>query len=185
MRQTIERVWNLLDNTVKQIEKQTTGIVLYRGLYKNFDNCFRDLYKEIKEYYMESNVQNLDRHKVASIIIVSIIKSNIIAYEGKIDKDKEFFGQYLIAASVGITFMQYELNTLLSEKNQNKIESLWFPQPLSCDTPYFEIFCRNLYYANNNKNWGLNPLDIAEKLYLLEYITLEKAGINPCILKTL
>lgn len=183
MKQTIERTWELLENTVDQLSKQTAGIVLNKDSYKKFDDNFRQAYKEIKEHYMDNNVKNLDRHKVASIIIVSILKSDAIVYQGKNEQNKEFFGQYLIATSVGITFMQNQLNTILVEKNEQPIKKLWFPDPLSCDTPYFEILCRNLYFSNNNSNWGLNPLEIAEKLFLLEYVTLEKCGIDPHVFK--
>lgn len=183
MRQTIERTWELLKSTVEQISKQTPGVVLNTDSYKEFDDYFRKTYNKIKKDYMASNVKNLDRHKVASIIIVSILESKAIMYQGEIEQGKEFFGQYLIATSVGITFMQYELNVLLLEKGQNTISKLYFPDPLSCDTPYFEIFCRNLYFANCNNEWGLNPLDIAEKLFLLEYLTLETCGIDPHVLK--
>lgn len=183
MKQTIDKIWELLEVTVKQIKKQMPDVILDDGSYTRFSNNFKNLYNEIKEHYMESKVKNLDRHKVASSIITSIINSNIIIYQGEIEQDKEFFGQYLIAASVGITFMQNQLNQILIEKNKEPIKSLWFPDPLSCDTPYFEIFCRNLYFSNNNDNWGINPLDIAEKLFLLEYVTLEKCGIDPHVLK--
>ena len=79
--------------------------------------------------------------------------------------------------------MQSQLNKILVDKNLQPIKALWFPKAVSCKTPYFEIFCRNLYFSNNSDKWGLNPLDIAEKLFILEYVTLEKAGIDPQILK--
>lgn len=183
MRQTIEKTWDLLENTVKQMNRIDSGVILDSNSYKKFDNNFRKLYSEIKEHYMESTVKNLDRHKIASIIIVSILNSNAIIYQGEIAQGEKFFGQYLIAASVGITFMQNQLNMLLIERNKEPIQKLWFPNALSCDTSYFEIFCRNLYFSNNNNDWGINPLDIAEKLFLLEYVTLEKCGIDPYILK--
>lgn len=183
MKQTIERTWELLENTVKQINKKNSGVILDEDSYKRFDADFRKMYNEIKEHYMENTVKNLDRHKVASIIIVSILNSNAIVYQGEVEQGKEFFGQYLIAASVGVTFMQNQLNTLLIEKDKEPIKNLWFPDSLSCDTPYFEIFCRNLYFSNNNSDWGINPLDIAEKLFLLEYITMEKCGVDPHIFK--
>lgn len=183
MKQTIERAWNLLEKTVKQVSEKNSGIVLDADSYKKFDDNFRKIYSEIRENYMESTVKNLDRHKVASIIITSILNSNAVIYEGKVEEGTEFFGQYLIAASVGITFMQNQLNMLLIEKNIEPIKNLWFPDALSCDTPYFEIFCRNLYFSNNNNDWGINPLDIAEKLFLIEYVTMEKCGIDPHIFK--
>lgn len=183
MKQTIERTWDLLDNTVKKIKEKTPGIVLDSDSNKRFDGIFRKTYSEIKDHYMDSTVKNLDRHKIASVIIVSILSSKAIVYQGEVEEGKEFFGQYLIAASVGITFMLNQLNTLLMEKNKEPIKNLWFPDALSCDTPYFEIFCRNLYFSDNNDEWGINPLDVAEKLFLLEYITMEKCGIDPHIFK--
>ena len=44
-----------------------------------------------------------------------------------------------------------------------------------------EIMCRNLYYAKND--YKLNPLDLADRLFLVEYIALTKEGIAPDILK--
>lgn len=185
MRQTIEKIWTLLNVTVDKLNEQVPDVELRQDSYRKFNDIFRQTYKEIKEHYMDNNVENLDRHKVAGIIIVSILKSDAITYKGTIEKDKEFFGQYLIAASVGITFMQNQLNTLLLEKNKQPIKKIWFPEPISCNTPYFDILCRNLYFSNNNSNWGINPLEIAEKLFILEYITLEKSGVDPSIFKSI
>lgn len=183
MKEAIEKTWELLGITVERISQKEPGVSLNRDLKTKFDQNFRDMYDDIKDHYMESDVENLDRHKMASIIIVNILKTEVIQYNGEVKAGKKFFGQYLIAASVGITFMQNQLNKLLIEKNRNPIQKLWFPDALSCDTPYFEIFCRNLYFSQDNKEWGLNPLDIAERLFLLEYVTLEKCGIDPQILK--
>lgn len=122
-------------------KQKNPGVILDSDSYKKFDDYFRKMYSEIKEHYMESTVKNLDRHKIASIIIVSLLNSNDIVYQGEIEQGEEFFGQYLIAASVGITFMQNQLNMLLMEKNKEPIKKLWFPDALSCDTPYFaEIY---------------------------------------------
>lgn len=44
-----------------------------------------------------------------------------------------------------------------------------------------DIMCRNLYYAKTD--FTLNPLDLADRLFLVEYIALTKDGINPDILK--
>lgn len=183
MKQTINTTWNLLKDTVDQIKEKNPDVALDNSAYKGFYDNFKKMYSDIKEHYMDSTVKNLDRHKVASIIIVSILNSNAIVYEGQVKEGEEFFGEYLIAASVGITFMQNQLNALLSEKNVLPIETLWFPDALSCDTSYFEIFCRNLYFSNNNQDWNINPLDIAEKLFLIEYVTMEKRGIDPHIFK--
>lgn len=76
MRQTIERIWTLLNVTVEKLQEQDNGIVLNRESYKRFNDIFRDLHKEIKDRYMEKSVKNLDRHKIAGIAIISIIESS-------------------------------------------------------------------------------------------------------------
>lgn len=44
------------------------------------------------------------------------------------------------------------------------------------------ILCaRNLYYAKTD--YKLNPLDLADRLFLVEYIALMKEGIDPDTLK--
>lgn len=63
--------------------------------------------------------------------------------------------------------------------NYEEIKEL--PNAQSCGTPYMEIMCRNLYYAKND--YKLNPLDLADRLFLVEYIALTKEGIAPDILK--
>ena len=182
MKQTIEKTWDLLDTTIKEIQKKNPE-VFCNGTQESFDREFRKLYEYIKDNFMKDEVKNLDRHKVASIIIVSIIKMQVVGYKGNLPEDSKFFAPYVIAASVGITYMMDRLNLLLREKNLKQVDRLWFPDALSCDTEYIEIFSRNLYFANEISGWSLNPLDIAEKLFVLEYVTLEKNDIDPHVLK--
>mgnify|MGYP006868100695 FL=1 len=44
-----------------------------------------------------------------------------------------------------------------------------------------DIICRNLYYAKTD--YKLNPLDLADRLFLVEYFALSSEGIVPDILK--
>ena len=184
MTETIKRTWKLLEDTVKQTNYKNPEIQLNNGSYDIYEQRFNYWYKNIKDKYMNNNVTYLDRHKVAAIVIISIIESHAIDCSKEISSEKKFIGQYLTAASVGITYMQDRLNYLLIKKREKPIEKIWMPEIVfSCNVPYFDIFCRNLYYADDEKDWGLNPLDISKELFLLEYITVEKQGIDPRILK--
>lgn len=183
MKQTIEKSWDLLGKTVQMMQSKIADIEFDDKAKSTYDANFRRLYELIQKEYMKNDVKNLDRHKVASIIIISILKSNAIVYKKEIRDDKRFFGEYLIAVSVGIAYMQDRLNSKLIDKGQNTITKIWLPDAISCDTPYFEILCRNLYYSENSSEWGLNPLELSEKLFILEYVTLEKNNIDPHILK--
>lgn len=182
MNATTENIWQLLDVSVEKLQEKDSNIELDSESKNEFDSIFKKNIKKIKKNYMKTKVKNLDRHKVAAIIIFSILKSKAVKYEGNVKKGEIFIGQYVIAASVGFTYMQSCLNTALEKKGQKPIEKYCFPTPMSCNREYFEVFCRNLYYADTGKEWGLNPLDIADRLFLLEYYTLIKNDIDPSIL---
>lgn len=176
MRQMVNKIWELLECNVKEINKNTQDVILDYDAYNRFYTSFRELYDDIKINYMKNEVKNLDRHKVSGIIIVAIIQSNVIRYIGNTEEDKIFFGKYIIATSVAITYMQDRLNEKLLNKGEATIHKLRFPKDSHNENSYFDTFCRNIYFSDKNKKWGINPLDIAEKLFLLEYITLIKEG---------
>ncbi len=182
----IENTWLLLNNTIKAVKRENINVSLVGSAKEIYSNIFMKEIKYIKDNYMRSNVLHLDRHKTAGIIIYSVLKAKAIKYEGCPPKDSNFFGEYLVAGSLGINYMIDRLNAVLKKKDKKKrqITKLWMPEHVfSCEVPYFEIFCRNLYFAEQNEKWGINPLDLSEKLFLLEYITVEKEGIDPIILK--
>ena len=184
LQQIVEKTWSMLDKAIKGIGRSADFMYVDSSAKEAFEDRFNNLYNHILNDYMKDTVEALDRHKVASIITVALIEADVIKFIGEIPSEKKFFGNYLVAASIGISYMQDRLNKKLIEKGENPIGKLWMPPyALSCDTPYFEIMCRNLYYSNNEFGWGLNPLEMADKLFILEYITLEKNGINPLILK--
>lgn len=182
MTEIINRAWELLDVAVSQAKDKDEKVALNDAARDAFANSFKEKYNLIKDKFMKQSVKYLDRHKVAGIIIASIVETNAVIYEGEIPPNSIFFGKYLIAFSVGMSYMQSRLNKMLKEKRQKEIERFYFPTPFSCKTPYNEIFSRNLYYTYEFTDWNLNLLDISEILFLLEYITLEKNGIDPVVL---
>lgn len=179
----IQRTWEAIcvgaEIFCKEDEYITTNISA--NAYDLFQKNFKELYNDILNNYMENQNNPLDRHKVAAIIIISIIKAEIL--KTKKENSGLFMGNYILAVEVGLSYMLGELNEKLKEHEEKEINLFLFPNAISCNTNYFRILYRNLYYANNNKKWGLNPLDIAERLFLIEYRTLEKNGINPDNLK--
>lgn len=183
MEATTSNIWELLKITIQKIKETDENIDYDENAKDGFEKIFKDFKDTIKDNYMVEDVKNLDRHKVGAIIIVSILKSNAVKYKRELTANEKFIGQYLVATSVGFTYMQNCLNKILKGKQYELVEKLSLPQPISCETPYFEIFYRNLFYADNNKEWGLNPLDIADRLFLLEYITLLENNIDPSDLK--
>lgn len=178
----INKIWNITSQGA-QMMKDECGEVTYNKKSKEyFGKTFESLYVYIANEYMRCPDEPLDRHKVAAITIISIIKADVVTSDYS-SEDNIFFGNYTLATDSGLQYMLSELNKRLHEKGMRQVERYYFPIAMACETDYYRIFYRNLYFANNNEKWNLNPLDIAERLFLLEYMTLEKNGINPEVLK--
>lgn len=180
MTETIKKTWDLLEKTVEF----NSGIKLNKDSYEQYKANFEKWVDVIKTTFMTKDVKHLDRHKIAAIIMVSILECDAVVCSGAVPTQKIFLGQYQSALSVGLTYMQNRLNELLIRKKQKTVDKIWMPEfVFSCDVPYFDISARNLFFTQQKLECGLNPLSIAKELFLLEYITVEKEGIDPHILK--
>ena len=185
MEKLVCRIWDNVEAGANVMKMNDKSIEL-QGLQKKkktFETEFMNLYEKINEKYMLEDTESLDRHKVAAIIMISIIKSEILSVRDKESQNKTFLGNYILATDCGFSYMLKELNIKLGELEQKEIKKFFFPEAMACETNYYRIFYRNLYFADSDEDWGLNPLDIAERLFLLEYVTLEKNDIDPSILK--
>lgn len=177
MTELINAVWN----TMVSVTENKSDVIVDKSLEGDFCSLFRELYDKIKDKYMKDSVYYLDRHKVAAITIVAIIRSNAIKPLKDSSDEMLFIGKELIATEVALSIMCTLLNEKLSAiGHQKRISAYYLPEAMSCTTPYILIFVRNLIYAQ--RDYVLNPLDLAEKLFLLETISLIKYGIDPQLL---
>lgn len=177
----IENVWDLLANEYNKHYKENLNFKFDQTKKNDFKQLFTQKYDFIMKTYMDSSVEYLDRHKVAALIIVSLLEIDAISYDN-LDEDCVFVGAELLALKVGLAYMVEKLNEKLYSRGiERKIEEFKFPKAQSCDTSYLDIMCRNLYYAK--KDYKLNPLDLADRLFLVEYIALFKEGLDPDVLK--
>lgn len=177
----IENVWDLLRDEYDKYNQKNPNFKFDQTKKEDFERVFFDKYNFVKTKYMDSSVEDLDRHKVAALIIVSLLEINAFSYEG-LDDDCIFIGAELLSLKAGFAYMVEKLNEKLSQKGcHKKIEKINFPNAQSCETSYMDIMCRNLYYAKEEGK--LNPLDLADRLFLVEYIALLKEEIDPDILK--
>lgn len=180
MTKTIKYVWNVLNGAIKTIDDddKKKNLTIHCKDFNFFKNTFNDLYNKILVDYMEKSVDNLDRHKVAAVIIISILKTIDIEYDN-LPETNVFWGKQTVAVNIGLNYMCGELNKILAENGWNgEIERFDMPNAISCNTSFEDIMIRNLVYAEDNPEWGLNPLTIAENLFLLEYITIIQRGID-------
>lgn len=178
---TIKYVWNVLEEALemaKNDDKKEEITINCRG-YDFFDKTFRELNDRILYKYMDESVTYLDRHKIAAIMIISILKTIDIKYKD-LPASRVSWAKQIIAVNIGLNYMCGELNKILEENGwpHERIKKLDMPEAFSCNTGFEDIMIRNLVYAEDNPEWGLNPLMIAENLFLLEYITIVKKGIG-------
>ena len=173
----VNAFWNNLKKTVSFYQENDKDIVFNQDKYDEFKKSFENSYDFVKEKYMKSSVRALDRHKVAAVMIVAALNSNVVSYKKTLGEKKHFLGEEMFSTEVALNWMLDALNKKLGELGVNEVQAYHMPKAFACETPYFDIFCRNLYYAE--KYYVLNPMDIAEKLYLLEYITILQNGIDP------
>lgn len=182
MKPLIDEIWNLVKIGAESVLNE--DIELNKDAYDIFSNEFKSSYDDILTQYMSDDVTALDRHKVAAIIIISLIKAGPLRINDLSD-DKIFLGNENLAFQIGLSYMQHELNKILLQKGINrKIAQYKMPEAIACETYYIDIVCRNLYFTKVRKDWGLNPLDLSERLFLIEYITLVSEGIEPKKLKS-
>ncbi|MCI9416332.1 MAG: hypothetical protein HFI82_02805 [Eubacterium sp.] len=180
-------IWNNVEEQAKFIiDKYPDNFKYNFECEKNFHNAFDRYYNTIKENVMYDNVQELDRHKLSAIIICSIIQSNPLQVISDYEKDRYVFdGNEKIAVNIGLSYMHSSLKELLQRRPDEaaKFSDFIFPIAFMCKTDYISILCRNLCYAK--KYYELNPVDLANTLFLIEYITLLQIGINPETMKQL
>lgn len=180
MTKTIKYVWNVLNGAIKTIDDddKKKNLTISCKDFNFFKKTFNDLYYKMLNDYMKESVDNLDRHKVAAVIIISILKTIDIEYNN-LPKTKVVWGKQTVAVNIGLNYMCGELNKILAENGwDGEIEKFDMPNAISCNTSFEDIMIRNLVYAEDNPEWGLNPLTIAENLFLLEYITIIQRGID-------
>lgn len=181
MRAFFEASWKTLSEEVKFAQKNNKNIVLNEALKDDVFKALHTEYDNVKNKYMSKQTQFLDRHKVIAIFICLIIEKDVIQYNGKLNTDEIFLGKELIATSAAFSVMFDMLQEKLSEKNcKLECDAYYMPIAMSCKTPYQLIFARNLRYCQDSG--GINVLELSEKLFLLETITLIKNNIDPRII---
>lgn len=180
---TEDLIWNTIIRHVKRIQEGNPAmeIVLYSDAKKVFQRNFDFYYDLIVGKFMAKPQKNavlhdihLDRHKVAAVIICSILDANIIGVSKKYLKsntgrDLAFLGNERIAVDIALNFMYDDL-TKKFQNDEIPYESIFeryvLPIPYSCNRGYDEVICRDLFFSKGE--FSLNPLLIANLMYMIE-----------------
>lgn len=176
MTSILNAFWSELNSIVNYHKKDDDALIL-NDKFNEFIMTATDMYNSMKNSYMKESVTTLDRHKVAAVMIASSVECNVVSYNRSLNKFV-FLGNEMFSTEVALDWMLTSMNDKLKSNGfKGMVAEYYIPDPFACRTPYFEIFCRSLYYAKQRSL--LNPLDIAEKLFLIEHLTLMKERIDP------
>lgn len=183
MRETRVAVWNAILKESSIMMEKDSALVMYTDSEKLFHQNFNYYYSLIIDKFMKTWDKHLDRHKIAAVIICSILKSNILGIacgkESNQTIDDIFLANEKLALNIALSDMYQRL---ISENREGKIpyEEIFsdyvFPKPLSCDREYTEVICRDLYFCK--RYFELDPLSIANLLFLLESYSFEASRIR-------
>lgn len=178
-----KKAWEAIKKGYEECHKKYPDIKFNENKWDVFHKNFYTHYDNVMENFMKSKTETLDSHKQAAIITISCLESDIIIHELNNPNEISIVPQ-LIAVNAGLSYMKNCINvTLKKKKIGKKINKYYLPIAMSCNTPYEEIVCRILYYEQYNNDMDFNVLELADRYFLLEYITLLQRGIEPLSLK--
>ncbi len=177
----MDKVWETVKNLYDSYKKDDN--VKFDSAKKEcFKQTFENHYNDIIKRFMNESTEVLDSHKQAAILTISLLESEAISCRCK--ENEINIAPYIIAIDLGLSYMNECLQSCLKKKNiAYKDIHYILPQAIACDTPYIEIMSRLLYYEQTEKDMSFNILELADRYFLLEYITLLRYDIEPEILK--
>lgn len=180
-----QKIWEYVEKEMEDITGKFPDEFKYDKNGKDIFNKYFDRYfNDIKNNVMRPEVVSLDSHKITAVIICSVIKADalkISAYQFDTGT-KIFDGNEKIAVKVGLSYMATVLKKLLEgTQEKEKFIKYEMPEALMCETDYLTIICRNLYYEKTY--YELNPIGLANTLFLFEQYTLLKRGIDLGVLR--
>lgn len=175
MTKTIKSFWDLLEEYCTILNDKGFQIVLHKEKYEEYKKAVQSRYEKYKtDYMVVSKVENLDRHKTAAILVTQGLDQHIIGTSNKVKDGQIDIGAQKVLLLCAFDYMLAMINYIIRERNSSlePIKSFCYPQAWACKTNYIDIISRSLYYAQ--KDYKLNDMELAEKFFLLEYITVLK-----------
>lgn len=171
----LQTLWDELLKQAEIVRVRDENVIVNKDRSLIFHKNFEGFYDTIKNQNMAKEVVFLDRHKVASIIVYAVIKTKVLEYKF-VEENKVFLGNYHLALSAGLSYLQYELNQILKESGQLPIDKFTFPNALYGDKSYKDNLICKLYFSYE-KNC-MNVLALADIMFLLENLNLLQKGVS-------
>lgn len=175
MKSTTRAYWKAISKHCESLSTGKDSMYIDNSLEEKYVVNCDEAYELCKSKEMSSDVVNLDRHKVAAILVIEASKLDVIKRkDGRIaDTDDEWFiGVQKILLISAISYLAQEINRIIeaSGKDIPKMKQFKMPEAFSCKTSYIDIMSRLL--RNELDDDRLYVLSWSEKFFLLEYIAI-------------
>lgn len=175
MRTTINAFWDLLEIKCKTLSTSEDEMVLDRRLREEYVKACTEACDAYKQHNMDEPGEDLDRHKVAAILVTKGLEMGIIKRKDGRNADSEsewFIGIEKILLISAINYLVQELNRAISLKSKSlpQMKTFLLPQAFSCQVGYLDIMCRLL---KEEFHMGrISVLVLSDKFFLLEYVAI-------------
>lgn len=176
MTKTAEFMWSSMLDFYDKNKELYPGLIFDYSKKNAFIKSFEKKYDIIKNNFMAANVDNLDRHKQAALLVDCAIDNKIFVCD-KVPRGKIFVGLYQFSLLMGLSYMKQRLNESLENFGFGKVEIFDFPEAITSNATYFDILTRELLLQDTN-NKETYILFLANILFLIECRTLEKNNID-------
>lgn len=182
------KFWKALARAYENAQKAHPDISMKFNSNKQdkFEQIFTDYYENIRTNFMTEETEALDRHKQAAIFVVSAIEAGVVSQQ--CDEHEMALAQYVIVLDVSLSYLVGCINRRLNKIGKS-IPRIQLPSAWACDTKYFTILSRILYYENEDtkmagtEKMSYNVIEWSDRFFLLEYITLIQNQIDPNFMK--
>lgn len=166
----VKTLWKLIISEANRMNSSNDCVV--NDNYEMFLDILLTEYQNIKHSYMHSNVEFLDRHKIAAVIIYAIVETKVL--KPKVNYiNNVYIGNYKLAISAGLSYMQYELNHELIRQDMKPIDQFIFPDTINGNKSYLEYLVNLLYLTEKENELSLlYLLYLANIFFLIEQYTL-------------
>ena len=175
MKLTTLAFWKLVASQCKPLSTGENAVFLDESLKDQYLDACDTAYRTCKQRDMGVGVKNLDRHKVASILVTEGLNLGIIKRKDHKCADTEtewFIASQKILLSCAISYLAQEINVLIRKAKSTikPMQRFILPKAFSCQTHYIDIMCRLL--RREMDAGRLSFLMLSNDFFLLEYIAI-------------
>lgn len=174
MRETTDRYWELASQQCNILSSNGTVLSMDDSVKNRYEEECSEIYNYCKRHIMKKDVENLDRHKVAAILVAKGLELDIVKWDtcAPPSDGMLFIGAEKLLLVCAVHYLAQQINELIkaSGTSVQPMKIFILPKVFSCNFLYIDILSRLLHTSKEEKT--LSVLELADKFFLMEYIAI-------------